>query len=177
MRVSGAAQVIAVLDANVLYPAPLRDYFMWQAASGVFAARWTDEIHEEWIENLLIDRPKLSRERLQRTRELMDRHVDGVPVTGYARHIGNLELPDPNDRHVLAAAIECDASYIVTENLNDFPIPRIASTGRPHRDRREAGGPSVAASTSDSRPEPAALIPNVKDVHRLRVNLHRNCPE
>lgn len=129
MTASRATHVIALLDANVLYPAPLRDFFMWQAANGVFAARWTDEIHEEWIENLLIDRPELSRERLRRTRELMDRHVDGVPVTGYGRLIDDLELPDPDDRHVLAAAIECNASYIVTANLSDFPEDALSPHG------------------------------------------------
>lgn len=129
MTASGASPVVAVLDANVLYPAPLRDFFMWQAASGVFAARWTDEIHEEWIENLLADRPDLTRKRLQRTRELMDRHVDGVPVTGYEQHIEDLALPDPGDRHVLAAAVESDASYIVTDNLSDFPEEALSPHG------------------------------------------------
>lgn len=129
MTAIGPTHVIAVLDANVLYPAPLRDFFMWQAANGVFAARWTDEIHEEWTENLLSNRPELSRERLQRTRELMDRHVDDVPVTGYERHIDKLELPDPDDRHVLAAAIECNASYIVTDNLSDFPEEALSRHG------------------------------------------------
>ena len=124
-----SSYVIAVLDANVLYPAPLRDFFLWQAASGAFAARWTDAIHDEWIRNLLTNRPDLSREHLQRTRRLMDENVDGVPVVGYEHRIEALELPDRDDRHVLAAAIECGASYIVTANLKDFPEETLTSHG------------------------------------------------
>lgn len=43
----------AVLDANVLYPAPLRDLLMRLAVTDLFAARWTERIHDEWIRNLL----------------------------------------------------------------------------------------------------------------------------
>ena len=42
-------------------------------------------------------------------------------VTGYLPLVPNLELPDPGDRHVLAAAIRCSAQVIVTENHKDFP--------------------------------------------------------
>ncbi len=47
MTAGRTSYVIAVLDANILYSAPLRDFFMWQAANGVFAARWTDAIHDQ----------------------------------------------------------------------------------------------------------------------------------
>lgn len=58
----------AVYDANVLFPAPLRDLLMHLALAGLYRARWTDRIHDEWIRNLLAKRPELSRERLERTR-------------------------------------------------------------------------------------------------------------
>lgn len=120
---------MAVLDANVLYPAPLRDFFMWQAVNDVFTARWTDDIHREWMENLLGNRDDLSRERLERTRRLMDAHVVGVPVTDYERFIDDLVLPDPGDRHVLAAAIKCRATHIVTRNMGDFPVDALSPHG------------------------------------------------
>ena len=47
--------VIAVYDANILYPAPLRDLFIRLAQAGLVRARWTDTIHEEWIRNVLKD--------------------------------------------------------------------------------------------------------------------------
>ncbi|GAA6622646.1 PIN domain-containing protein [Scytonema sp. NUACC26] len=109
-----------VYDASVLYPAPLRDFLMELALSNLFAARWTEEIHDEWIRNVLKNRPDLTLERLTRTKNLMNAKVEGCLVTGYEVKIPELQLPDMDDCHVLAAAIHCDASYIVTFNLRDF---------------------------------------------------------
>jgi len=111
----------AIFDACVLYPAPLRDLLMYLTGSDLFQARWTDEIHDEWMRNLLKNCPEVSRENLERTRRLMDSYVDDCLVTGYELLIETLKLPDPNDRHVLAAAIKAKASFIVTFNIKDFP--------------------------------------------------------
>jgi predicted nucleic acid-binding protein len=119
--VRGRPPVIALYDANVLYPAPIRDLFIRLARAGVVSARWSDEIHDEWMRSLLRNRPDLDPEKLQRTRGLMDAAVPGALVQGYARHIEHLQLPDPDDRHVLAAAIEAEADLIVTFNAKDFP--------------------------------------------------------
>lgn len=118
IRVAGYT---VILDACVLYPAPLRDFLLELAGSGIFRARWTDRIHDEWIDNLLANRPELDRARLERTRRLMNETVLGCLVEGYEDLIEILELPDPNDRHVLAAAIRASADGIVTFNLKDFP--------------------------------------------------------
>lgn len=117
----------AVYDANVLYPAPLRDFLMHLALTGVYRARWTAEIHEEWKRNLLLNRPDLSREQLDRTSSAMDRAVPDALVTGHESLCSSLNLPDPDDRHVLAAAIKCGASVIVTFNLKDFPSDVLES--------------------------------------------------
>ena len=120
---------VVILDACVLYPAALRDLIMRLAAHGLIQAKWTEEIHEEWMTAVLRERPDLTRERLQRTRELMDAHAGDCLVSGYERHKGGLALPDEKDRHVLAAAIECEADAIVTWNLKDFPKGEIESHG------------------------------------------------
>ena len=120
------ATFTAIYDANVLYPAPLRDFLMHLALTDLFRARWTDEIHDEWIRNVLNDRPDLTLEQLTRTKELMNAHVRDCVVEGYRQLIPSIELPDPNDRHVLAAAIRCSADVIVTFNLNDFPAESLA---------------------------------------------------
>jgi hypothetical protein len=91
-------------------------------------ARWTDAIHEEWIRNLAANTQNLSVERLTETRNLMKRVLPAAGVTDYEKHIPQLRLPDPGDRHVLAAAIAGCASHIVTWNLADFP----AETLTPH---------------------------------------------
>lgn len=111
----------ALLDANVFYPAPMRDLFLQLAVMDVFRAKWTADIHREWIEALLRNEPHRDRGRLERTRDLMDAHVRDCLVTGYEVLIPTLTLPDQGDRHVLAAAIigRCDA--IVTQNTKHFP--------------------------------------------------------
>jgi predicted nucleic acid-binding protein len=121
--------VIAVYDANILYPAPLRDLFIRIAQAGLVRARWTETIHEEWIRNLLKDHPTLSAERLARTRTLMNEAIRDCLVTGYEDFVESLSLPDPNDRHVLAAAIRAGASVIVTCNRADFPVQTLARFG------------------------------------------------
>lgn len=112
--------IIAVYDANILYPAPLRDLFIRLAQAGLVRARWTDTIHDEWVRNVLKNNPRLSAERLARTRTLMNEAVRDCLVTGYENLIGTLSLPDADDRHVLAA-LRCKAAAIVTYNLTDFP--------------------------------------------------------
>jgi len=110
-----------VYDACVLYPAPLRDLLVRLARAYLFQAKWTDEIHAEWMRNVLEARSDLSPQRLARTRDLMDRAVPDCLVTGYEGRISALRLPDPDDRHVVAAAIHCNANLIVTFNRRDFP--------------------------------------------------------
>lgn len=95
----------AVFDACVLYPAPLRDLLIWLALSGRFRARWSAQIHEEWRRNLLRKCPDLSAQQLARTIRLMDEAIPDAVVTGHEPLIAGLDLPDSNDRHVLAAAI------------------------------------------------------------------------
>ena len=95
----------AFYDASVLYPSELRNLLMHLALTGLFRAKWSALVHEEWIGALLRHRPDLSREKLDRTRMLMDLHAVDALVTGYEDLIEGLSLPDPDDRHVLAAAI------------------------------------------------------------------------
>ena len=120
---------IVLFDACILYPASLRDVMMYLAGSGLFYAKWTDRIHDEWISNLLEKQPKISPERLARTRRKMDNAVLDSLVTGYEPLIDTLHLPDQNDRHVLAAAIHAGASLIVTNNIRDFPDGVLAPYG------------------------------------------------
>lgn len=97
--------IAAIYDANVLYPAPLRDLLVPLAHAGFVRARWTDAIHDEWIRNVCATNPGLVRERLERTRRLMNEAVRDCLVTGYEHLIDTLTLPDAEDRHVLAAAM------------------------------------------------------------------------
>jgi predicted nucleic acid-binding protein len=117
---------IVLYDACVLYPAPLRDLLLHLALTDLFRAKWTDAIHDEWIRNVLANRPNLTLTQLNRTRNLMNAHVRDCLVTRYEKKIPTLSLPDPDDRHVLAAGITASASIIVTYNLKDFPTKAIS---------------------------------------------------
>jgi hypothetical protein len=120
------ARFTAFYDASVLYGSTLRNLLMHLALTGLFRARWSAGVHEEWITALLRNRPDLSRDKLLRTRMLMDKHAKDALVTGYEELIEALHLPDPNDRHVLAAAIRGRADVIVTFNVRHFP-PEVLS--------------------------------------------------
>lgn len=102
---------------------------MWLALIDLFRARWTEEIHAEWMRNVLLNRPDLTLEQLTRTKNLMNANVRDCLVTGYEPLIALIELPDPDDRHVLAAAIRSGASVIVTFNLSDFPAQALEPYG------------------------------------------------
>lgn len=108
---------VVVYDACVLYPAALRDFLIRLATTRLFAARWSEQIHEEWMRNVQAKRPDLTGAQLKRTRDLMDDAVPDCLVSGHERLISSLELPDPDDRHVLAAAIVAHAQMIVSFNL------------------------------------------------------------
>jgi hypothetical protein len=59
----------------------------------------------------------------------MNEHAGDCLVDGYQKLIPSLCLPDPNDHHVLAAAIHTSASIIVTYNLKDFPLSILNKYG------------------------------------------------
>jgi predicted nucleic acid-binding protein len=119
---------VVLLDANVLYSAPLRDLLLQLAFTGVFRARWSADIDDEWQRNLLAARPDLA-SQIARTHAIMHRAIPDALVTGYQSRIADLSLPDPDDRHVLAAAITTAADAILTFNLKDFPAAALAPYG------------------------------------------------
>lgn len=117
---AGSSRYTAILDANVLYPQLLRDTLLSLAVARLYHARWTATIHGEWTRNLLLTRPDLTT-KLPAVVALMNSSVPDCLVTNYEKLAESLELPDPDDRHVLAAAIVGHADAIVTFNTKDFP--------------------------------------------------------
>lgn len=120
---------VAVYDANVLYPAQLRDLLMRLAIGGVVRAHWTERIHDEWMRNVHADHPDLSWEDLERLRGLMDEALPDACITGFESRIDDVSLPDPEGRHVLAAAIHIEADCILTFNTRDFPPSELDAHG------------------------------------------------
>jgi hypothetical protein len=121
--------VRAVLDANVIYPAFLRDILLRLAASGLYLPHWTARIHDEWMRNIIRDRPDLSPTAFARTRTSMDAHFPSALVTGYEQLETCFEDVDAGDRHVAAAALMAGATRIITLNLKHFPGHALAVHG------------------------------------------------
>ena len=119
---AGHARYTALLDACVLYPMAIADALMSLATTGLFAAKWSLKIEEEWIGALEKDRPDL-KGKLAFRRDQMRCAVPDWEVADKAwlPLVGSLHLPDEGDVHVLAAAIAGHADCIVTANLKDFP--------------------------------------------------------
>ena len=126
---SAAPPPIAFLDASVLYPELVRDILLRLASRNVFQPRWSARVQEEWAAALSRNRPDIPAARIARTRHLMDLNFEGAAVEGFVHRIAALALPDPDDRHVLAAAIHCGATVIVTANLRDFPAAALDPLG------------------------------------------------
>ena len=118
-----------MLDANVLFPARLRDLFVRLAIAGIYRARWSDLILDECFRNIRLQRPDIASEGLKRTRDLMTAAIVDATVTDFDHMIEQFELPDHDDRHVAAAALVGGASIILTFNLRDFPAEVLEPHG------------------------------------------------
>ena len=121
---AGHARYTALLDACVLYPLAMADALMSLATAGLFAAKWTTRIETEWIAALETRRPDL-KGRLNVRRDQMREAIPDweVPEDAWHACTGNLALPDPDDVHVLAAALCGHADCIVTANLKSACVP------------------------------------------------------
>ncbi len=119
----------AILDTNVLHPAGMRDILLQLGADGLIEPKWSAEIGRELLTSLRRRRPDIEPERLDRTWAEMNHYFPNAQITGYEEHINQLQLPDPDDLHVLAAAIVGDCDVIVTRNLRDFPVNVVAAYG------------------------------------------------
>jgi predicted nucleic acid-binding protein len=122
------ANFTGFIDANVFFGARLRSLLLELAMTGLFRACWSEDVHREWME-AVANRRGIDVSALERTRRAMDRAVPDCLVTGYADQIARYTLPDPGDRHVLAAAVAGGADVIVTFNEMDFPTEELAKYG------------------------------------------------
>ncbi len=125
---AGSARYTAVLDANVLYPALLRNVLLSLAHADLFSAKWSMHIRQEWTRSLLRDKPMMTAQ-VAKAAQAMEDAIPDCLVSGYEHLIGGLDLPDPDDRHVLAAAIAGRADSIVTLNQRDFPPHIVGALG------------------------------------------------
>jgi len=112
--------VLAVLDANVLYPFQLRNLLLHLAAADLYEPLWSNAIIDEARRNL---RKKDVLTEDQWT-HLLGKLKTAFPEAwgyGFEKSIDSYHLPDANDRHVLALAVHYEAEAIITWNTRDFP--------------------------------------------------------
>ncbi len=115
----------ALLDANVLYPAPIRDILLHLAGVDLYRPKWTEKIQDEWIRNLLLKRPDLKKESLLSAQAAMNAAFPDANILHYESLIARIDMPDEDDRHILAAAIKGNVGAIVTFNIKDFPAAGV----------------------------------------------------
>ena len=120
---------VVVYDANVLWGELQRDLLIRVALAGLVQAKWSNMILDETFKTIKEKRPDLEEAKLDRTRALMCRALRDCLVCNYEPLIEALHLPDPDDRHVLAAAIKAGAQVIVTWNMDDFPQETLSAWG------------------------------------------------
>lgn len=111
----------ALLDACVLVPIALADTFLRLAEAGLYRPLWSSTILDEMVAAVEEIHPDLADGRARRRAEVMRKAFEDACVTGWEPLLAGIDLPDVDDRHVVAAAQRGRADIIVTFNLRDFP--------------------------------------------------------
>lgn len=111
----------AVLDTNVLYPVIIRDVLFWFAYYDMYTPAWSNHIFEEWETVCKRKFPDMPSEQIINRLKNADEAFPFARVEYYESLMEGLTLHDPDDNHVLAAAIKINANVIVTQNIKDFP--------------------------------------------------------
>jgi len=114
-----SARFTCVLDTNIIYPIQIRDLMFWFAYEGLFIPKWSKHIFDEW--EAVMRRTGVDEDEIKKRMDWANLAFPDALVENYEPFIELLNLPDPKDCHVLAAAIKTAADIIVTNNLKDFP--------------------------------------------------------
>jgi hypothetical protein len=120
---------LVILDANILYSETLTDVFMVLAEAGLLAVCWSDRLQQEWLHTLRRNRPDLGPAWIAGRSHQLDSATGWQKLLIDEAIVKTLTLPDADDRHVLAAAIQSAASIIATANLRDFPRRTLENYG------------------------------------------------
>jgi len=118
---------VVVLDTCVLVPFSLRDILLSVAEAGLYDLYWTQEILEELQRTLILDM-YIQKEKVQYLLNTIKAFFHSSQVTNY-KHLIEIMPNDPKDRHILAAAIACNAQFIVTQNLKHFSRTHLSPLG------------------------------------------------
>jgi hypothetical protein len=124
--------LVALLDADVLFPETLRDTLLRLAAEGCFRLHWSLEILDEARRNL-VRQGRMSPERAKRLVEVMSAAFPDAMVNDFSHLVDQMPC-HAKDRHVAAAALHVGAQVIVTSNVRDFAhVPPGLTASTPER--------------------------------------------
>jgi hypothetical protein len=128
--VSHPDDLVAVLDANVLYPQWLRDVMLTLAAVGYYEPRWSGQILDEMRRNVLADHPGIDPQRFDATTiAALHTAFPDASIDPDDELIAGMDNA-PGDRHVLATAVASHAHLVLTANVTDFRSVRYVTSGR-----------------------------------------------
>lgn len=116
-----SGKLTALLDANVLYQHLHTDVLLNFAKQKLFTPKWSDKINNEWMGHLAINRPDIEPEKIERRRFMMERAFPNANIQSYTHVEIEAVIPDPDDLHVLQAAVAGNVNIIVSDNEKDFP--------------------------------------------------------
>jgi len=123
------ARFSAFLDACVLVPIALADTLLRLAEADLYRPLWSDRVLDEMVEAIEVVHPDLALGAARARADAMQHAFDDACVTGWQSLESGIVLPDPDDRHVVAAAARGRADMIVTANLRDFPAESLGDVG------------------------------------------------
>ena len=172
--------LVALLDANVLWSAALRDTLLLAAEEHLFRPVWTRQILEEMSRSLKARRPDLDPARIDRTVDQILTHFPEALVERYEHLIPEMGN-DEGDRHVLAAAVRSGSQVIVTWNKAHFPLGACAPYDIQVHDPDEflcdlwSVDPGVMANVLTLQAE--HLVNPPQTVHQIIETLLRSVPQ
>lgn len=123
------ARFSAFLDACVLVPVSLADTLLRLAEADLFRPLWSERVLDEMVDAIDEVHPDLGPGSARHRAEVMCSAFPDAMVEGWQNLVPGFTLPDPDDRHVVAAALRGRADMIVTANVRDFPPAVLAAVG------------------------------------------------
>lgn len=156
-----------VLDACVLVPIIKADLLLTFAEHHAYSPHWSERILQETVAAIpIVTEGRVTPERAGKRVGLMNAAFEDALIEGWEPLEAGIQgLPDPDDRHVVAAAVRGSAAAIVTDNLKHFPAEVLAPLGLHARSSdqflldlmslNEARAVACVAQTADKRHNPA----------------------
>jgi len=171
----------AVLDADVLLPAPLRDTLLRLAEADLCVPRWSERILAEVTKNL-VESGRTDRERATRvTATIAGAFPEAMVSKSVVSTLEPVMTNDPKDRHVLAAAVGAGGEVVVTKNLGDFPPAACEPLGiqalSPDSFLVDLYHVDPAAALRALADQAAALTKPALTLHELLDHISRDAPE